>query len=284
VDNASPDGRVDSLKERFPEVMVIKSQKNLGFAGANNLGFRNSRGACVLFLNPDTKLVNPAITVMLSHLKTLPNAGIVGCKLLNTDGSVQLSSIQKFPTILNQLLDVEYLQLRWPGCPLWDLTPLLSNDVKVCKVEVISGACMLFRREVFERIGMFSEDYFMYAEDIDLNDKARRAGFTNYYIGEARIIHHGGGSSARQSMTQWKTVMKYRAMVRYYRKTRGPFYEFLYRTAMGASALGRLLLLALAYPFGNLLFDRKSLKIAADKWTAVLKWAVGRQDLVLENR
>jgi GT2 family glycosyltransferase len=159
---------------------------------------------------------------MMERIRSLPDAGIVGCKLLNTDLSIQLSSIQKFPTILNQLLDIEYLQVRWPGCPLWNLKPLLSPGVKLSKVDVISGACMLMPRNVFEQVHMFTEDYFMYAEDIDLNYKVKRAGFSNYYVGDAVIIHFGGGSSSQQGVSQWKTVMKYRAMRQYYRNTRGP--------------------------------------------------------------
>jgi len=275
VDNASPDAGIETIKDRFPNITLIKSEKNLGFAGANNLGFRNSTGAYVLFLNPDTKLVGPAISLMMDRIKSLPDAGIVGCKLLNTDLSIQLSSIQKFPTILNQLLDIEYLQLRWPGCPLWNLKPLLSPDVKISKVEVISGACMLMPRNIFEQVGMFSEEYFMYAEDIDLNFKVNRAGFSNYYVGDATIIHFGGGSSSQQGVSQWKTVMKYRAMRRYYRKTRGPVYESMYRAAMGGSAAVRLILLACAYPLGN----RKAIKDTAEKWRAVLKWAVGIQNV-----
>lgn len=221
---------------------------------------------------------------MLRQIQILPDVGILGCKLLNGDLSVQLSSIQKFPTILNQLLDIEYLQLRWPGCPLWELAPLLSDPGKPAKVEVISGACMLLRREVFEHVGMFSEEYFMYAEDIDLNHKVAREGLTNYYVGEAVIIHYGGGSSSRQGVSQWKTIMKYRAMRRYFRKTQGPIYEFMYRFVMGCSAVGRLIFLALAYPLGNILLNRQSIQSASQKWWAVLKWAIGAQGVALEDR
>jgi N-acetylglucosaminyl-diphospho-decaprenol L-rhamnosyltransferase len=284
VDNASPQRGVDTLIEQFPNITIIKSEQNLGFAGANNFGFRQSTGEYVLFLNPDTKLIGPALNIMLGQIKSLPDAGILGCKLLNSDYSVQLTSFQKFPTILNQLLDVEYLQLRWPRCPLWDIGPLFSDDVKQINVEVISGACMLLRREAFEQAGMFSEDYFMYAEDIDLNYKVKRAGLKNYYIGKAVIIHHGGGSSSQQWVSQWKTIMKYRAMRRYYRKTRGPVYASMYRAAMGGAALARLILLALAYPLGKILWDTKSIEIASEKWTAVLKWAIGWQNQALEDR
>jgi GT2 family glycosyltransferase len=284
VDNASTQDGVDALKEQFPDVTIIKSAKNLGFAGANNLGFRHSTGAYVLLLNPDTKLISPAINVMLGHMKALSDAGIVGCRLLNTDLSVQLTAIQKFPTILNQVLDLEYLQLRWPHCPLWEIAPLFSTDVKLIKVEVISGACMLLRRQVFEQVGMFSEDYFMYAEDIDLNYKIKRAGFTNYYVGEAAMIHHGGKSSSRQDVSYWATIMKYRAMRRLFQKTHGGLYGSLYRVAMGCAAVGRLMVLGLAYPLGNILWDREALRFATRKWAVILGWALGRQRMALQDR
>lgn len=284
VDNASPQGGVDDLRKQFPEITIIKSEKNLGFAGANNVGFRHSRGKYVLLLNPDTKLSGPAINIMLERARALPDAGIVGCKLLNTDLSVQITSIQKFPTILNQVLDVEYFQLRWPHCPLWDIAPLFSDKIKLLKVDVISGACILVRREVFEQVGMYSEDYFMYGEDIDLNYKVSRAGFTNYYVGDAVIIHHGGKSSSLQPLNHWATIMKYRAMGRLFCKMRGGVYGWFYRAAMGCAAVGRLALLGIAYPLGNIVWDRKSLRFAASKWKTVLRWAVGRQELAHENR
>jgi GT2 family glycosyltransferase len=284
VDNASPEAGVDVLKDEFPGITLITSEKNLGFAGANNLGFKHSTGSYVLFLNPDTKLMEPTITIMLECIKSLPDAGVVGCKLLNTDLSIQLNSIQKFPTILNQVLDTEYLRLRWPHCPLWEIEPLFRKDVKVIRVEVISGACMLLKREVFQEVDMFSEDYFMYAEDLDLNYKLKQAGYSNYYIGETAIIHHGGRSSSRQKVSQWATIMKHRAMLRYYRKTRGRAYESMYRAAMGCAAVGRLTLLTLMFPLGNIVWDRALLKDATAKWKAVLSWAVGRQDLAIGNR
>ncbi len=196
VDNASPDGDVGILTQQFRNLKLIESPENLGFGRANNLGFRHSTGKYVLFLNPDTKLVSPAIHTMLTHLESLEAAGIVGCRLLNSDLSVQSSCIQTFPTILNQALDTDFLRARWPHSRLWGTSPLFSDRSSPAKVEVISGACMMMRREVFERIGFFSEEYFMYAEDLDLCRKAVHAGYHNYYIGDATIIHHGGKSSS----------------------------------------------------------------------------------------
>jgi hypothetical protein len=281
VDNASPLGGIDALQQEFPEITIIKCTENLGFAGANNIGFRQAKATYVLLLNPDTKLINPAINIMLAHIKTLPNAGIVGCRLLNTDLSVQLTAIQKFPTILNQVLDLEFLQLRWPHCPLWEIAPLFSSDAKLIEVEVISGACMLLRSKVFEQVGLFSEDYFMYAEDIDLNYKVKKAGFTNYYAGDATIVHHGGKSSSRQEMSYWATIMKYRAMRKLFQKTRGRFYGSMYRLSMAVSAIGRLIVLGLAYPLGNIFWDRQAIQFATKKWRVILGWALGRQTVAL---
>lgn len=275
VDNASSEPGVETLNESFPEVTVLRSEKNLGFAAANNYGFGHSSGEFVLFLNPDTKLIASSIDVLLARIKELPNAGIMGCKLLNTDMSVQLSSIQTYPTILNQAVDAEYLRLRWPQCPLWRIAPLFSSQTTVIEVDVIPGACMLLRRAVFEQAGLFSEDYFMYAEDLDLNYKVRSAGLKNYYVGETAIVHHGGRSSARQKVSHWATVMKYRAMVRLFRKTNGDVYAFAYRLAMGMVAIARLLLLACWAPFASTLSKRSSLLFAVGKWKVTLKWALG---------
>jgi N-acetylglucosaminyl-diphospho-decaprenol L-rhamnosyltransferase len=284
VDNSSTEPGIDSLIDQFPQVVIVKSNTNLGFAGANNLGFKRSRGEFVLLLNPDTKLIGPSVNIMMYRMRSFPDAGIVGCKLLNTDGSVQLSSIQKFPTILNQAVDAEYLRLRWPHCRLWEIAPLFSNDVKVMNVDVIPGACMLIRRSVFEQVGMYSEDYFMYAEDLDLNYKLKRAGFKNYYVGETAIIHHGGGSSSRQKVNHWATIMKYRAMLLLFRKNRGQFYGYAFRTAMGIVATGRMLLLAVMFPVEKLLWKRDTLRFSLAKWKSVWMWAVGLRGLALQDR
>jgi GT2 family glycosyltransferase len=275
VDNASPEGGVDTLKGEFPQINIVNSPENVGFARANNLGFQNSSGQYVLLLNPDARLAGPAINQLLDAIRSLPDAGIVGGKLLNSDLSVQTQAIQKFPTILNQLLNIEALRVRWPRCALWDLGPLFEKNEGPVRVDVIPGACMLLRREVFEKVGMFSDDYFMYGEDLDLNYKVKLIGLSSYYVGEAEIIHHGGRSSSRQKVSQWSTVMKYKAMLCFYRKSRGKLYGSFYRVAMGSSAVGRLILLALMFPIG----DREAIRWTAAKWSTVLKWAIGVERL-----
>jgi len=274
VDNASPEGGIDALSADFPRLNIVKSQKNLGFAGANNLGFACATGEYVLLLNPDTLLFEPSIDILMDQARALPDAGIIGCKLLNSDRSLQLSSIQKFPNLLNQVIDTEYLRTRWPRSPLWGIAPLFQENVGLIPVQVIPGACMLLRHAVFQQAGLYSEDYFMYAEDIDLNHKISKLGLVNYYVGKTSIIHHGGGSSSKQ-VSHWATVMKYKAMVLYFRKTRGPLYEWMYRGAIATSAVLRILLLSLVRLFGNTRWNKNSLSFSFNKWKAVLKWALG---------
>ena len=284
VDNASAKDDLDKLRAHVPEINLVACRENLGFAGANNEGSKHSTGEYLLFLNPDTKLVSPAINVLIDNMRVLLDAGILGCKLLNSDLSVQLSSIQKFPTLLNQVLDLEYLQLRWPHCPLWEMAPLFEDNVKPVSVEAISGACMLIRREVFVRVGGFSEDYFMYAEDIDLNYKVKQAGFTNYYVGGASVIHYGGKSSSLQRVNHWSTMMKCRAIRKLFDNTRGKTQGGLYRVTMGCAAVVRLGLLLAAYPFGNIVRDRASVRNAIEKWKVVLRWALGQQEVRLSHQ
>jgi GT2 family glycosyltransferase len=275
VDNDSPDNGIHAIKREFPDTRIIESKVNLGFAAANNLGYRNSSGEFLLFLNPDTEVLDGSIEALIETVKKLPDAGIVGCKLLNTDGSVQTSCIQTFPTILNQVLDIEALQLRWPACPFWNIAPLFSKSTSPAAVEVISGACMMVRREVFEKAGLFSEDYFMYAEDLDLCHKVRGLSLKNYYVGSVEVLHHGGKSSSQKTVSQWSTTMKMNSVEKFCSKTKGRLYASLYRTSIGTAAIVRLLVIGLLRLLGNAGMNRRSVHDAWAKWSAILRWAAG---------
>jgi len=283
VDNASSEAGLESLREQFPAIKILRSSQNVGFAVANNLGFRHSVGDYVLFLNPDTQLIDPSIDTLLAHYKMLPDAGVMGCKLLNSDLSLQLSSIDAFPTILNQALDSEYFRHRWPSCPLWKLAPLFVDNSLPVRVEVISGACILLRRHIFDQVGQFSEEYFMYAEDLDLSCKVHDAGFQNYYLGSTAIIHHGGKSSAGQLGGQWSTIMKFRAMVELFRNSRGNAYAIGYRCVMGITAVCRLSLLMVMLALSSEGTSRALLRQSWSKWLTILKSSISSHSVPLTS-
>jgi GT2 family glycosyltransferase len=279
IDSASFDGCEPMLREHYPQVRFIQSVDNLGFAKANNRAFMETTGDCVLFLNPDTELVGPAIDTLFALLNSLPGCGAVGGKLLNSDGTIQSSSIQAMPTILNKLLDSDFLRTKWPRSSLWGMAPLYDGATGAREAEAISGACLMLKRRVFEEVGRFSGDYFMYAEDVDLCHKIRQACYKNYYVPEATVIHHGG-SSSRESASTFSAVMMPEATLRFLRKTRGDGYALCYRVGMCASALGRLIALALAVPFCVRGRRNAPWRASCRKWLAVLRWSLRRDELV----
>lgn len=274
VDGASFDGCGEMLAREFPEVRFVQSNKNVGFAKANNLGFEQSQGDYVLFLNPDTEVVGEAINTLHDFLEKNGDVGIVGAKLLNTDGSVQTSCIQMFPTILNQLLDAEILRRAFPRLSFWGIAPLFSADKKPAAVEVISGACLMLTRAVFEKIGRFSDDYFLYAEDLDLCYKTHQTGLKNYYVPEAVITHHGGGSS-RQTQSVFSTVMMRESVYRFLKKFRGGFYGAAFRASVMLGALVRLVLLLVLFPIRLVRGEVEIARDAIRRWAAILKWTCG---------
>ena len=282
IDSASYDGCDMMLREEYPQIRFMQSDKNLGFAKANNLAFRASQGDAVLFLNPDTELVGPAINMLFHQLQELPAAGAIGCRLLNSDGTVQTSCVQSIPTILNQLLDSEASRAKWPKSRLWGMARLYSASQNPGEVEAITGACLMLKRNVFEHLGLFSEDYFMYAEDIDLSYKARKAGYRNYYVPLATVIHHGG-SSTQQAFSNFSVIMMREAIWRFLRKSRGGLYGFTYRVAMFVSALGRLLLLLFLSPKELFRREDSPAERTLRKWWAILRWSLNREKLIKQH-
>jgi N-acetylglucosaminyl-diphospho-decaprenol L-rhamnosyltransferase len=250
IDAASFDGCDRMLHESFPTVRFIQSQLNVGFGQANNKAFEVAHGESVLFLNPDTEVVGPAISTMHAWLQRLPMAGAVGCRLLNGDSSLQTSCVQSFPTITNQMLDTDWLRAVWPSARLWGTNALYADDDAPKLVEAIAGACVMLKKEVFERVGRFSKEYFMYAEDIDLCHKANALGLHNYYVPEATVIHYGGGSS-QKAASNASVVLTRESICRFLTRTRGRGYAALYRIAMLNTALLRLAIVRVLLLAGN---------------------------------
>jgi len=279
VDNASYDGCRELLAREFAKVIFIQSEKNLGFARANNLGFQRSQGRTLLFLNPDTEVVGQSLNVLVNQLHSLPGAGAAGAKLLNSNGIVQTSCIQSFPTLLNQALDTEFLRTRFPSSQLWGMAPLFFGNNVPSEVEMLSGAGIMVKRKVFEQVGMFSEEYFMYAEDLDLCFKIRQAGYKNYYVPSATIIHHGGGSS-QSSRSDFSAVMMRESNCRFLTKTKGSTYGMAYCIAMIASAAVRLLFVGLSTLPKLACRNRSTASCTLHKWLAILKWSLGMQSWV----
>lgn len=273
VDNASYDGCDRMLVERFSSVRYVQSDKNLGFARANNLGVRQASGRFLLFLNPDTELLEDSLTIMMDRLQGSQDAGAVGCKLLNTDRTFQTSCVQPFPTVLNQVLGTDCLRAQFPGWSIWGTNTVRADERQPSLVQVISGACILMKREVFNVIGGFTERYFMYGEDLDLCFKVKQAGFRVYYLPETSLVHHGGGST-QQGASNFSNVMMRESVYRYLRYNRGMLVAVTYRAAMAVSAVLRMGLILPLLAFTRQRVVRHGTG-SLRKWFSVLRWSLG---------
>jgi len=280
VDNASYDGSGPMLARDFPKAVFIQSDQNLGFARANNLGFTRSKAPFIVFLNPDTELLGPALYEMLKFIETTPLAGVVGARLLNSDHSVQTSCVQRFPTIINRVIDADILRRLTSKSRFWGTQPLFENAGKTDVVEVVSGACQMVRRDVFEKIGMFEESFFMYAEDADLCFKANKAGFKNYFVGEAVIVHHGAQSSTASSEGNFAAVVMRESLCRMFALRHGRLYAASYRASVALVALFRLGLLWAVMCITFRRFRTRAIAGAAKKWMKVLRWSIGLEPWV----
>lgn len=273
VDNASTDHSMQLLARPLPATTLIPSPVNLGFARANNLAAARARGRALLFLNPDTRLLEGALARLLEALDASPAVGVVGARLLNEDGSVQTSCVQAFPTVLNQALDAEWLRRRLPRLTLWGAAALfVPPDGTPAPVEAVSGACLMIRRDVFEQVGGFSEEYFLYAEDLDLCYRVRQLGCEVRHVPGALVVHLGGRSARQHPDDAFAAVLQRESVYRFLRKTRGGGYARRYRQALRASAALRLLLLAVAQAVPG---AGARARLSARKWWRILRWTSG---------
>jgi N-acetylglucosaminyl-diphospho-decaprenol L-rhamnosyltransferase len=273
VDGASYDGCGEMLGHEFPAVRFVQSQTNAGFAAGNNLGAGISHGRVLLFLNPDTEIIGNALDRLFETLNRLPNAGMAGAKLLNSDGTLQTTCIQSFPTVLNQVLASEFLRRIFPRSRLWGIKALSDETQNPSSVEVISGACMMIKRSIFRKVSGFDERFFMYSEDLDLCYRVREAGFDCRYVPGAQITHHGGGSS-RSARSMFSIVMTRESIFRFLRFHRGQSVAWLYRAAMGISSLIRLPLIATSIG-AKRLAGKKINGDSFHKWIFILRWSAG---------
>jgi N-acetylglucosaminyl-diphospho-decaprenol L-rhamnosyltransferase len=277
VDNDSGDGCVAMLKEQFPHVRCIESTANQGFARANNLAAAESRGRYILFLNPDTEICEGAIKTLSAALDAHPEAGMVGARLLNTDGTLQTTCVTAIPNILNQTLNLRWLRAAVPMWGIWGMRALYRAGNTPSAVEAISGACMMVRREVVEQVGGFSTDYFMYAEDMDLCVKVAKAGHAILYVPEAVIVHHGGASSSQREESHFSSIVTRESLMRFFTLHRGRGYAWACRAFMALVCAVRLSVLAVVLPVALHPRGARFLRRAWAKWANILAWCVGRR-------
>ncbi|MEE4310505.1 MAG: glycosyltransferase [candidate division KSB1 bacterium] len=211
VDNASTDGSVELIRDKFPDVTLIANATNKGFAAANNQALKLAKGKYVVLLNPDTVVQEDTFTTVKRFLDENKECGMVGCKILNPDGSLQLACRRSFPTLWVGFTRIIGLSRLFPRSRLFGRYNLTYLDPdETYEVEAISGSFMVVRNKVVKQVGMLDESFFMYGEDLDWCFRIKEAGWKIYYLPETKIIHFKGESSKQSKIDL--TIMFYRAM------------------------------------------------------------------------
>jgi len=199
VDNGSTDGSVEIVERDFPSVYVIKNATNLGFAKANNIAIQHTNGKYILLLNPDTELIGSCLPKLIAFMENNPNVSAAGCKILYPDGRIQISC-GNLPTFTSAFWGGQTINILFkkffPNRNFFGACGIIQEALDTQhEVETLLGACVILRKEVLEKLGLFDDNMFMYFEECDLFYRIKKAGGKIMYIPDPTIIHHAGGSS-----------------------------------------------------------------------------------------
>jgi len=226
VDNASADGTVDQIqnsKFQIPNFKIIRNKKNYGFSKGNNIAAKTAEGKYVLFLNSDTEVYDRKFLKMIEFLEKNKNVQVLGGKLTNIDGSSQPSA-GKFYNLFN-------LFLMLIGGERFGMVRENPQEIKM--VDWVSGACMMVRRDFFNKIGGFDENLFMYMEDMEFCFRVKKHGFETYFYPDLRLIHKERGSGNKT----FAILNIYKGILYFYKKHKSKIEYNLARILLGIKAV-----------------------------------------------
>ena len=248
VDNASTDGTVEAVRRKFASVTVLENKNNIGFAAALNQGAAVAKGTFLLLLNPDTVLHEGFLHQLHECFKSSPNAAIVGCNLVDGNGN-HLPSCWYDPS-----LKTVFYEMFLPHKMALEL--VTENPATDQRVDMVSGACMVIRREVFQQLNGFDTRFFMYYEDADFCLRARQAGYNVYYYPAVSAFHHVGKSTTDMVLF-YQRVFKSKLL--FLQKHRPTWY---YVTAYLMVIVGMLIRIPAYVIVGAITFNTKLLRLA----------------------
>lgn len=216
VDNGSTDGSQEMLAAGFPSVRVIANRENQGFAAANNQAIDQTTGRIVLFLNSDTVMRPGVLPAIIRHFDDHPEAGAVGCGLLNVDGSPQRSSWRGYVSLRFALIDALYLWRLMPGSRFVQRSDVTAPEgAPYVQVDHLLGACLAVPRRVLRESGGFDGRFFMFLEETDLCYRIKERGYEIHFLPGPKIVHYGGQST--KQVAAMKRIL-YQSQLRFLRK------------------------------------------------------------------
>ena len=227
VDNASGDGSPEMIEQDFPEVRLIRSAVNLGFAAANNVAMQEAHGRYFVLLNSDAFFAKGALALALRHMEEAPEVGLGGCKLIGRDGSWQPSS-RCFHSVLDDAIVLSGLAARYPRSKFFGRFDRTWADHNLpARVDWVPGAFTILRPAALKRVGYFDPAFFLYYEEVDLCLRMKRADIPVWYWPDIEVIHIGGESSRQLTALEFSSraaqivLWRMRSTLLYYRKHHG---------------------------------------------------------------
>ena len=276
VDNNSVDNSADMVRQSFSLAKLIVNKTNRGYARAVNQALKRAEGEYVLILNSDTKILHRTLSNTIDFMKANRDAGIVGCRILNPDETLQ-RSCRSFPSLTNFISENLYLDRLFPRSRFFG-RPFMScfdfNETR--KVDVVLGAFMMIRKAMIQQIGLMDDRFFMYAEETDWCYRAVKAGWRIYFYPGAKVIHFGGESVKQNSLSMFIELHKSHHL--FIEKYHGNLYLGLVKTVLVVGVFLRVLqfgmirlLHVLGVRFVESPKDRLSLYWGTLKWYINLK-------------
>jgi GT2 family glycosyltransferase len=245
VDNASTDGTVGLIRNRFPCVRLVESEKNLGFARANNLGIALTRGKYICLMNPDVKVPADCLSKMYQYMEKEAAIGLLGPKMLGPDGDTRRSGM-RFPTLWNCFLRATAMDSLSMGTGLFGGFLMSDFEFDTTRdIDVLNGWFWLARRAAVDEVGLLDERFFMYGEDIDWCKRFHNAGWRVVFYPEAEAVHYGGASSSNAPVRFYLEMQ--RANLQYWKKHHGPISSYAYCLTVWLNHLVRTLGYSLVY-------------------------------------
>lgn len=212
IDNNSSDDSCEMMKQRFPNVKLIQNNENIGFPKGNNIGVSQAKGEYICILNPDTVVAEDTFTKVLAFAKKQSDLGILGCKLIDGGGNFLPESKRGVPTPWVAFTKITGLYKFLPASEIFGKYYAQHlNENQTGKVDILVGAFMLMKRDLYLEVGGFDEDCFMYSDDIDLSYRVLKGGKSNYYFHKTTIIHYKGESTIKDGtyMKRFQEAMNF---------------------------------------------------------------------------
>ncbi len=221
VDNASGDSSVEMVKQKFKQVRIIANNENVGFARANNQGFKIASGRYILLLNSDTEVLAGSLDALVKFMDEHPDAGMVGSKVLNADRSLQRSCWRGYPSLRMAVIDAFYLWRLLPNHPWVCSIEIPEKELdQTLQVDHVLGASMMVRREIIEQIGGMAENIFLFLEETEWCFRFQKHGWKIYFYPGAEVIHFGQQSVHKNP--ERTLPEKYRNFMWFYRNFMNP--------------------------------------------------------------